>query len=326
MVNKSNPGRPRVFSSPTADNEGNFTIEDWALFSGISLIWGASFLLIAEALEGFTPGMVTLLRVGLGAVTLWILRVILEPGQRIEPGDRGVVAMLAIVWVGVPFTLFPIAQQWINSAITGLLNGATPVLAALVSIFFVKVVPRGLQLVGLAVGFVGIILVSLGSASDGSSEAQGVLLVLLATVCYGFAFNIAPPLQAKYGAVVLMSSVLSGATVLVIPYSLVDVADSEWQLSSVMAVAALGAIGTGAAYWIMASLVGRVGAIRSSFITYLIPVVSLVLGVWLRDDTVKALALAGAPLTIVGAFLASRKGGRATMPSALARKPTSGGD
>ena len=103
-----------------------------------------------------------------------------------------------------------------------------------------------------------------------------------------------------------MSTVLSVATVLVIPYGLVDLGDNEWQARPLLAVTALGAIGTGLAYWIMASLVGRVGPIRASFITYLIPVVALFLGVLLRDDKVTALALAGAPLTIIGAFLASR--------------------
>ena len=309
MVTNAGPGRSKVFAGAPADNEGNFSFGDWALFSGISLIWGASFLLIAEALEGLTPGMVTLGRVALGAATLWTLRLIVQPGERIDAADRVNIATLAIIWVAVPFTLFPLAQQWINSAITGLLNGATPVIAAVVSAFFVKVAPRGIQLVGLAIGFLGIVLVSLGSAGEGASQTQGVLLVLLATLCYGFAFNIAPPLQAKYGAVVTMSSVLGVAAILVIPYSLVDISDNEWEPKPILAVLALGCIGTGMAYWIMASLVGRVGAIRASFITYLIPVVSLVLGVWLRDDTVATLALLGAPLTVIGASLASRRAG-----------------
>lgn len=303
--------RTRVFSDSAADNDGEFTAGDWALFVGISLIWGASFLLIAEALESLTPGMVTFGRVSLGAVTLWILRLVLNRGQRIEPADRARVGMLGVLWVAVPFTLFPLAQQWINSAVTGLLNGATPVLVALVSVTLVRVAPRGRQLVGLLAGFAGIVLISLGAAGDGTSQARGVLLVLAATLCYGFAINIAPPLQAKYGSIVLMSSVLGVATVLVLPYAFVDLGDNEWQTSSLLAVATLGAVGTGLAYWIMSSLVGRVGSIRASFITYVIPVVSLLLGVWLRDDTVTGLALLGTPITLAGAFLASRRSGSA---------------
>ena len=238
---------------------------------------------------------------------MWIMRVVLRRGQRIDAQDRLPVAVLGLVWVALPFTLFPVAQQWINSAVTGLLNGATPVLVALVSIFFVRVAPKGIQLVGLVLGFAGIVLISLGSAGEGSSQAKGVLLVLLATVCYGFALNMASPLQAKYGGIVLMANVLTVATVLTFPYAMINLGDNEWQISSGLALATVGCIGTGLAYWIMSSLVGRVGSIRASFITYLIPVVSLLLGIMLRDDNVTGLALIGTPITIIGAFLASRR-------------------
>ena len=231
----------------------------------------------------------------------------LQRGQRIEAADRARVAGLAVLWVAIPFTLFPLAQQSINSAVTGLLNGATPVLVAVVSVALVRVVPRGIQLVGLVLGFAGLVAISLGSAGEGSSETRGVLLVLAATVCYGFALNVAPPLQAKYGSIVLMSSVLGIAAAMVAPMALVDLGDNEWQLSSALALVALGAVGTGVAYWVMTSLVGRVGSIRASFITYLIPVVSLALGVWLRGDSVSTLALIGAPITLIGASLASRR-------------------
>lgn len=297
----------RVFAATSSVNEGDFETQDWALFFGISLIWGASFLLMAEALEAFTPGMVTLGRVGLGAFVLWLIRLAARRGQRIEQADRLIVGLLGVVWVAVPFTLFPLAQQWVNSAVTGLLNGATPVLVAVVSVFFVRVKPKGIQLVGLALGFAGILLISLGSAVEGSSQARGVLLILLATFCYGFAFNMASPLQAKYGGIVLMSNVLSVAAVLTVPYAMYDLGSNSWQTTSVLALVAVGCVGTGLAYWIMASLVGRVGSIRSSFITYLIPVVSLVLGILVRDDTVTGLALVGTPITIAGAFLASRR-------------------
>lgn len=296
-----------VFTSSIADNDGAFTPQDWGLFGAISLIWGSSFLLIAESLEAFTPGVVTLGRVALGAATLWILRIIRQPGRRIEPEDRRRVAGLAVLWVAIPFTLYPLAQQWINSAVAGLLNGATPVLVALVSVVFIRVVPRGTQMAGLVLGFIGIVLISFGSAGEGASETRGVLLVLAATVCYGFSINLAPPLQAKYGAIVLMSSVLGIATVLVAPLALVDIGENEWQTSSALALVALGAVGTGIAYWVMTSLVGRIGSIRASFITYMIPIVSLALGVWLRGDSVAGLALAGAPITLLGASLASRK-------------------
>jgi drug/metabolite transporter (DMT)-like permease len=82
---------------------------------------------------------------------------------------------------------------------------------------------------------------------------------------------------------------------------------SGWGLDSFVAVTTAGVLGTGLAFVIMGSLVGRVGSTRASFITYVIPVVALVLGVVFRDDRVTAVALIGAGLVIVGALLASRR-------------------
>ena len=296
-----------VFTSTAPANEAAFASRDWALFCSVSLIWGASFLLIAESLEGFTPGVVTLVRVGFGALTLQMLRRVFEPDGRIAVADRVRVFTLAMVWVAIPFTLFPIAQQWVNSAVAGLLNGATPVFVALVALVFLRNRPNVWQIVGLIAGFTGVALISLSSSADGGSQAQGVVLLLLATVCYGFALNMTPPLQARYGALTLMSSVLSFATVAVVPYALVDLGDNQLTWQPAIANVVLGVAGTGVAYWIMANLVGRVGSLRASFITYLVPLVALVLGISLRGDEVGALALIGAPLTLAGAFLASRR-------------------
>jgi len=292
-------------------NTGQFSTGDWALFAGISLIWGASFVLIAFSLEGLTPSMVTLLRVGLGAATLWALRLgAVARGKTRDRIDREHVPrliLLSIVWVAIPFTLFPLAQEHINSALTGLLNGAMPIFAALISVLVHRHAPRGAQLAGLLIGFVGILLISLPSINDSASQARGVALVVAATFCYGIAVNLAPPLQERYGAVTLMSSVLGLATIWVAPLTLFDLGTNSWRFTAVAAVVILGVIGTGCAYWIMATLVGRVGPIRSSFITYLIPVVSLVLGIVIRNDSIAALAVVGAVCVIAGALLASRR-------------------
>lgn len=308
MVQSPTGASAKAPGAVDADNRGDFTPNDWALFLAISLIWGASFLLIAFALEDLTPGVVTLGRVALGAATLMALR-LTRRGQ-LKPIDRGDwprVLILSGLWVAVPFTLFPLAQEHINSALTGLLNGGVPVFAAVVSTVFFGRRPGPAQLAGIATGFVGIVLISLPSLGSGSSEATGIVLVLLATLCYGISVNIAAPLQSKYGAISLMSPILGLATIWVVPFSLRDISQNTSSLGSIVSVVILGCLGTGIAYWIMATLVGRVGPVRASFITYLIPVVSLTLGIMFRNDSVAPLALIGAGLVIVGAVLASRR-------------------
>jgi drug/metabolite transporter (DMT)-like permease len=295
-----------VTSTTPAPVDDRFTSSDWGLFLSVAVIWGASFLFIDIGLDALPPGVITLMRVGLGALALAVLPL---PRQhtRIRPEDRRRVVAISVVWVAVPFTLFPIAEQHITSAVAGLLNGGTPIFAAIFAMVLLRQPTRGAQLLGIAVGFVGVVLVSLPSIGEGSSETFGVALVVLATVCYGFAVTLTGPMQQRYGSVNLMAKVLALATIWTAPYGLWQLGDARWEVGPVVAVAVLGVVGTGVAFALMGTLVGRVGSTRASFITYLIPVVALVLGVAFRDDDVVALELLGVVFVIGGAFLASRR-------------------
>lgn len=294
----------RILEQTTSANTGSFTASDWALFWSIAVIWGSSFLLIAIALDTFHPGTITLGRIAFGAIALGVIPI---DRKRIEREDRRRLQVLSLLWVVIPFTLFPLAEQFINSAVTGLLNGGTPIFAALVATLFLRQAPRGAQLAGIIIGFVGVVLISLPSLGEGTNQALGVVLVVLATVCYGFSINIAGPLQKKYGSVALMSKMLWIATIWIIPYGAYGLTKSTFGLGPLLATLALGVIGTGAAFAIMGSLVGRVGGTRASLITYLIPFVSLALGVVFLKDQVAPLALVGVVMVVVGALLASRK-------------------
>jgi drug/metabolite transporter (DMT)-like permease len=287
---------------PTSVN-ADFDGTDWALFLAIGGIWGASFLLIDIGLDALRPGVVTLLRVGLGAVTLSVLP---RGPTRMSPHDQRTMIWLSMIWVGVPFTLFPLAEQHINSATTGLLNGATPIFTAVIAAILYRHRPTPAVLAGLAAGFAGIVLISLPTIDQGSSEATGVAMVVAATFCYGVATNVASPLLQRYGSLVVMRRMLVLATVWTTPFGLSQLAGSHLETGPIVAVCVLGVVGTGAAYLVMATLVGRVGATRSSFITYVIPVVSLILGVLFRGDEVHAAALVGIAFVISGAALAGR--------------------
>lgn len=290
-------------TSARSDREP-FEKADWGLFLAVSFIWGASFVFIDIALEDFHPGLITWIRVGLGALSLVLLP---TAKVRFEPKDSRTVVLLSFVWVGIPFTLFPLAQQHINSSVTGILNGAMPIFAALIGGLFFGRPSRGPQRLGLAIGFVGIALVSLSSGGDGSTAFIGVAMVLFATVCYGLATNLAGPIQHRYGSVPVMARMLALATVWTTPFGLYGLADSTFGWAAAVSNVVLAVAGTGLAFVLMATLVGRVGGPRASFITYLIPVVALALGVSLRGDTVATAALVGVVLVITGAFLASRR-------------------
>jgi drug/metabolite transporter (DMT)-like permease len=293
-----------VLTTTSGTHAGAFAPVDWMMFLSIGAIWGSSFLLIAIGLEAFAPGVVTWLRILFGCAVLWLV-----PAARTPVGrqDRPRLVAMSVLWVAVPFTLFPIAEQSISSGLTGLLNGALPIFAVTIGALMLRRLPRRIQLVGLALGFAGIAGIALPRVSEGSSEAIGVALVLLATVCYGVAINIATPVTQRYGSLPVMARMLALAAIWTAPLGLLGLPDSTFEWGSFVAVAALGILGTGVAFVLMGRLVARVGSARASFATYLIPVVALVLGVVFRDEELYASAVIGVVLVIAGAVLASRR-------------------
>ena len=293
----------RILSTSEGTNQQSFSTGDWGLFWSISIIWGASFLLMDIGLDAFGPGLITLLRVGLGASVLWLFPKTRVP---VERADWPRLLALSIIWVAIPFTLFPIAQQWINSALAGMLNGAMPIFAAAIASILLRRLPRGAHLAGVAIGFLGVVAIASPSLGESRSEAVGVLLVLLATVCYGLAVTIATPIQQRYGSLPVMGRMLALATIWTAPLGVWDALDSTWGWDSFVAVATAGFLGTGLAFVIMGSLAGRVGSTRASFITYVIPVVALALGVIFRGDVVTTVSIIGVVLVIIGALMASR--------------------
>ena len=296
-----------VLSTSVGTHRGAFTPLDWGLFASIGAIWGSSFLFIAIGLDAFEPGLITWLRVLFGAATLWLVPASRTPIAR---EDRPRLVALSFLWVGVPFTLFPLAQQWITSGLTGLLNGSLPIFATAIGALMLHRLPGRPQTIGLVVGFAGVAAIAAPSLAEGSNEALGVVLVLTAVGCYGVAINIAAPLTQRYGSLPVMARMVGLGAIWTTPFGFVGLSGSSFSWGPLAAIVALGALGTGLAFVLMGRLVSRVGSSRASFATYLIPVVALVLGAVFLDETVRALSIVGIGLVIAGALLASAEGAR----------------
>jgi drug/metabolite transporter (DMT)-like permease len=294
----------RALSTTHGTHRGAFTGVDWLLFLVVGTIWGSSFLLMAIGLDAFRPGLVTWFRILFGASALWLV-----PGARapIDRADRGRLLLLSITWVVIPFTLFPLAQGSVNSAIAGMLNGAAPIFTAVIATILLRRPPGSRQLVGIPLGFLGVAAIALSAAGQGPSQVIGVVLILIATICYGIAFNVATPLQQRYGSLPVMARILTIGAVMTAPIGLFSIAGSHFAWSALAATGAVGVLGTGVAFVLMGRLVGRVGPTRASIVGYLIPVVALVLGMLFRHDEVGSIAVVGVALVILGAYLISRR-------------------
>lgn len=276
---------------------------DWLLLIVPGVIWGASFLFIAEALEAVGPGGVAFVRILIGFATLACF-----PGARrpIDGGSYLAIAALGVLWMAFPLSMFPFAEQSVSSAVTGMLNGAVPLFAALVASLITQRLPARSIRNGIAVGMGGAVLIAWPNVNAGGNSATGILLILAALVSYGIAINIARPLQVRHGALPVIWRAQAVALVLTAPLGLPDLLTAQWTLRPWLALIALGSLGTGVAFVLAAVAAGRLGPTRASSIAFLIPPVALALGVIVRNEQVALISAVGCAVCIAGAWLIRR--------------------
>jgi drug/metabolite transporter (DMT)-like permease len=290
--------------SATTDPSAGAGAADWILITLPGIIWGASFLFIAEGLRAIGPAGVTFVRILVGFVTLALLSSARRP---VAASDRRGVVLLGVLWMAFPLSMFPFAEQRVSSAITGMLNAAVPLFAAMVAAILARRLPSRGVAVGLAVGLTGAALMAWPTMHEGRSSVDGVLLILAALVSYGFAINLARPLQQRNGALPVIWRAQAAALVLTAPLGIPDLVHARWASGPVLALLALGVLGTGVAFVLITVAAGRVGSTRASATAFLIPPVALVLGVVVRNEHVAALSVLGAAVCVAGAWLMNRR-------------------
>lgn len=277
---------------------------NWLLFATPGVIWGASFLFIAEGLEATSPNGVAFVRllVGFAALTAF-------PAARrsIDKSAWPAIAGIAVTWMAFPLTLFAMAEQHVNTAITGMLNGAVPFFATIFAALLARKLPTRNILVGLAVGLVGAVMIALPTANGSSSSALGVAMIIVAVASYGIAINIARPLQQNYGALPVIWRGQLIAVALTAPMGIPAVMHGHWTLWPIVSLILLGAGGTGIAFVLTSIVAGRMGAPIASAIAFLIPPVALLIGVVARHEHVAVISAIGSAVCIAGAVIMQRK-------------------
>lgn len=280
-----------------------FATTDWLLLAATALMWGSSFVWIEIALESFSPTLIALSRIAFGAATLSLF-----PSARagVARTDLPAIALLGLLWMAGPFLLFAFAQQWIDSSLAGMINGGVPIFAGAVAAIWLRQRPSAKTVLGIALGFTGVVAIGWPATEGSTATGLGVALVLLATVFYGIALNIAVPLQRRYGALPVLLRVQAFALLFTLLPGLAGIPSSSFDWVSLAALVPLGCLGTGLAFVAMTTLAGRVGAARGSVTIYFVPLVAIALGVVVRNETVALLSIVGTVLVLAGAYFASR--------------------
>ena len=276
---------------------------DWLLVATPGVIWGASFLFIAEGLKAIGPNGIAFIRLFVGVATLALFPAARKP---VERSAWPAIALVGVLWFAFPLSMFPFAEQRVSSSLTGMLNAAVPLFTAIVATGIAGRVPERRVIAGLAVGLLGAGLIAWPSIHEGHNGVVGVLLILAAVVSYGFALNVARPLQLKHGALPVVLRAQAVAVMLTAPLGVRDVLAAHWTPAPFFSLMMLGVFGTGIAFVLLATAAGRVGATRASSAAFLIPPVALLLGILVRGEYVATLSIVGSTICVVGAWLMRR--------------------
>jgi drug/metabolite transporter (DMT)-like permease len=276
-------------------------------FVALAAIWGSSFLFIKVGVGEMHPLYVALGRVAAGAVTLLVVLAVMRVRL---PGDVrlwGHLFVLASVGVAVPFALFGYGEERIPSVLAGIWNATTPLIVLPVAVFvFGTERMTARKAVGMALGFLGVLVVLGAWQGLGGSQLTGQLMCFGAAACYGVAIPYAkrfvsdtgvPGLALAAAQLVLATAVLAIAAPIAGGEPPVPARLSAGAVASVLT---LGALGTGMAFVINFRNIRLAGASTASMVTYLIPIFAIAIGVAALDEPLSWYQPVGALIVLVG--------------------------
>ncbi|GAA2664170.1 MULTISPECIES: DMT family transporter [Actinosynnema] len=283
----------------------------------LALVWGSSFLWIKVALTGLSPVQIALARTALGALTL--VAVLLASGQRLPRGKAlwGHLAVAALFNNTVPFVLFAVGEQTVDSGVAGVLNATTPLWTLLLGLALGT--ERGgsrARLVGLGLGFAGVLLI-FAPWQRGGLASWGALACLVAAASYAVAYTyIGRTVSGRGASSMQLSSaqlvVGSGLTALALPAGGLERPHMSWQ--PLLAVAVLGVLGTGLAFLLNYRLIEDEGPTNATVVGYLLPVVSVLLGAVFLGEALNLRVVAGMVVVLAGVAMTRRRRAPRALP------------
>ena len=278
-------------------------------FSILALIWGASFLFIAVAGHALPPVGVTFFRMSFGAIALFVLIKLAK--QRIVLTRQAILHtfIAGMVMSAFPFTLFAYAELHVSSGLAGMVNAATPVMTVLaIMIAFRDQKPNRVQIIGLSVGILGTLVLLGVWQGFGENDPLAIGALILATMFYGFGSpyirKFVSPLGLPNQVAVFMQ--LTSASIVTLPVYLFSgpllTGTPDW--ASIGSILTLGVVGTGIAYVFYYRIIDAAGSTIASSVTIVQPVVAVILGMLLLQETLNWFEVVGGMVIILGAMIA----------------------
>ena len=277
------------------------------LFAATSVIWGSSFLFIRIAVEHMPPSVVVFGRTVLGAAFLVPLAV----RRRAFRGARRVIMPIIAVTLldmAAPAFLTAWGEQHVSSSVAGILTATDPLFTAALALWLIRSeIPDRKRFAGLVIGFAGVIALLGIDVRGDASELLGAGAVLLSALGYAAAALLYRRWLDDVPALAVTALMTAMSSAAFLAPAAAGLPRHMPPASSLLALATLGIVNTGVAYWLFYLLVDEAGAATASVITYVMPAVALFLGVGLLGEQLTAGVVAGLVLIALGAWLATSR-------------------
>ena len=276
-----------------------------AEFIALAAIWGSSFLFMRVGAAEFGPLATAGVRVAIGAITLvpilWFSG--LWPVLRMHAAK---ILVIGVISSGVPFVLFSYAVMSISTGMSSILNATAPLFGALIAWWWLHDRPDRSRILGLVIGFAGVVLLASGKASfNGGGSGWAVLACLGATLCYGLAVNFTKRYLSGGHPLAIATGSQIGATLgLVLPtwwyWPAHNPGTGAW-----LSLVALGVLCSAVAYILYFRLIHQIGPARTITVTFLIPVFAVFFGVVFLDEALTGSMLACGVVIVIGTALST---------------------
>jgi drug/metabolite transporter (DMT)-like permease len=277
----------------------------WTLFAAVSVIWGMPYLFIKIAVDEISPSLVAWSRLALAAAVLlplaWKLGALRGLGERWR-----ILTLFAAVEMAVPWPLLGFGEVHVSSSFAAILIAAVPLFVALLATRFDHSErPTATRLVGMLIGFAGVVaLVGIDIGGKGD-ELLGALAILVVAFLYAIGPMIVKRRLSDVDPLGPVAASVGIAALLVTPFAAVDLPDSVPSADTLASVAVLGLLCSALAFLLFFRLIAEVGPGKATVITYINPVVALALGVAILDESVTTGVVVGLLLILAGSWLST---------------------
>jgi drug/metabolite transporter (DMT)-like permease len=255
----------------------------WGSFFVLTLAWGSSFILVKRGMVAFSPWQVASMRLAVAGLALSPIAFASFP--KVPISKLKYITIIGFTGLGIPAYLFCAAQLGLSSSIVGVLNALTPAFTFIMGISFFGQKSKTMQIVGLLIGFLGsAILILVNSKGEVTLNAYA-LFVVAATICYGVNVNIIKKYLSDVNPMHMTSISVTAVGILGLLYLLTTdwlsvIQNHPQGQASLWATLTLGLVGTAFAQVVFNRMLSVSSAVFASSITYFIPIVAVMWGVW----------------------------------------------